>query len=113
MESKTSVNLEKDLIAHLAAANMTKEQLSEISKSIAASTGSGLKIIDWWILGIPAFEQVVLQAQLPISETDTIGKLLQNERFKGIDILRKGIPKPDFFQLKIVIENIRSKMPQV
>ncbi|WP_121356504.1 hypothetical protein [Flavisolibacter nicotianae] len=113
MESKTAVDLEKDLISHLAAANMTKEQLSELSKSIAASVGSGFKIVDWWILGIPAFEQVIIQAHVPIAETNTLNKLILNERFKGIDILRKGIPKPDFFQVKLTIQNIRSQMPQV
>lgn len=113
MEKRAPVDVEKDLIAHLAAANMSKEHLAEISKSIAASFGSGLKIIDWWIIGIPAFEHVVIQAQLPIKETDTLSKLILNERFKGIDILRKGIPKPDFFQVNLTIQNVRENMPGV
>ncbi|RYF86147.1 MAG: hypothetical protein EON98_04530 [Chitinophagaceae bacterium] len=108
---KTAVNLEKDLVSHLAAANMTKEQLSEISKSIVSL--KGVKIVDWWILGIPAFERVIIQAHVPIKETDSINRLLINERFKGLEILRKGIPKPDFFQVEMTIENIRTNMPQV
>jgi hypothetical protein len=109
---KTTVDLQKDLISRLAAANMTKEQLSEISKSIANT--KGLKIVDWWILGIPAFERVIIQAHLPIKEAEaSIGRLAMNERFKGIEILRKGIPKPDIFQINFTIENIRTNMPQV
>lgn len=108
---KTAVNLEKDLIARLAATNMNKEHLSEISKSIAAT--KGLQIVDWWILGIPAFERVIIQGHLPVKEFETVGRLLQNERFKGIEILRKGIPKPDFFQINLTIENVSAKMPQV
>ena len=109
---KETVDLQKDLISRLAAANMTKEALSEISKSIANTRG--LKIVDWWILGIPAFEQVIIQAHLPIKDAEvSIGKLVLNERFKGIEILRKGIPKPDIFQINFKIENIRTKMPEV
>ena len=113
MEKRAPVDIENDLIAHLAAANISKEHLAEISKSIASSLGSGLKIVDWWIIGIPAFEQVVIQAQLPIKETETLNRLILNERFKGIDILRKGIPKPDFFQIDLTIQNVRSNMPKV
>lgn len=108
---KTTVDLQKDLISRLAAANMSKEQLSEISKSIANTRG--LKLVDWWILGTPAFEKVIIQGHLALKETETIGKLLQNERFKGIEILRKGIPKPDFFQVNLTIENVNAKLPQV
>ncbi|RYZ29850.1 MAG: hypothetical protein EOO10_04915 [Chitinophagaceae bacterium] len=109
---KVSVDMQKDLISRLAAANMTKEQLSEVSKSIANT--KGLKIVDWWILGIPAFERVIIQAHIPIKEGESaIGKLAMNERFKGLEILRKGIPKPDIFQVNLIIENIRTNMPQV
>lgn len=113
MEKKAPATVENELMAHLAAANMSKEQLSEISRSIAGTRGSGLRIVDWWILGIPAFERIIIQAHLPLKEAEVVGRLLQNERFKGVDIWRKGIPKPDFFQINLTIENVRSKMPQV
>jgi hypothetical protein len=104
--------MQKDLISRLAAANMTKEQLSEVSKSIANT--KGLKIVDWWIVGIPAFERVIIQTQISIKEGESaIGRLAMNERFKGLEILRKGIPKPDIFQVNLIIENIRTNMPQV
>src|SRR5688500_4782612 len=108
---KTTVDIQKDLISRLADANMTKEQLSEISKSIAAT--KGFKIVDWWILGTPAFERIILQGHMQIKDSENIGRLLENERFKGIEILRKGIPKPDFFQVNVTIENVRANMPQV
>ena len=106
MERKNNADMEKDLMSHLSAANLSKEHLASISKSIAASQRSGLRIVDWWIYGIPAFERVVIQGQIPIKETNTFQELIQNERFKEIAIFRKGIPVPDFFQVNITIDKI-------
>lgn len=113
MEKKSNGDLEKDVMAHLSGTGLGKDQLASISKTIADSKASGLKFVDWWILGIPAFERIILQAHVPINQADVIGKLIINERFKGIDVWRKGIPKPDIFQVNITIENITGKMPQV
>lgn len=113
MEKKSNGDLEKDVMAHLSSTSLGKDQLANISKSIASAKASGFKLVDWWILGIPAFEHIVLQAHVPIDQFDVIGKLLRNEQFKGLDILRKGIPKPDFFQVNLKIEKITEKMPQV
>ena len=113
MEKKPNADLEKELMSHLSATNLDKEQLSSISKSIAASKASGLRLVDWWIIGIPAFERVIIQTHLPINEFETIGRLIQNERFKGIDVWRKGIPKPDFFQINLTIDKVTAKPPQV
>ena len=109
MEKKSHADIEKELMAHLSAANLSKENLSSISKSIAASHSSGLRIVDWWIYGIPAFERLVIQAQLPIKETSTFQGLIENEKFKEIAIFRKGIPFPDFFQVNFTIDKIAEK----
>jgi hypothetical protein len=109
MEKKPHADLEKELMAHLSAANLSKENLSSISKSIAASQNSGMKIVDWWIYGIPAFERLVIQAQLPIKETGAFQGLIENKTFKEIAIFRKGIPFPDFFQINFTIDKISEK----
>ena len=106
MERKSHADMEKELMSHLSAANLSKENLSSISKSIAASQVSGLKIVDWWIYGIPAFERLVIQAQVPIKEVATFQDLIGNEKFKEIAIFRKGIPVPDFFQVNLTIDKI-------
>ena len=107
METRNFADIEKDLQAHLSSANLSKDRLAGISKSIAASYTAGLHIVDWWIYGIPAFEKLVIQAQLPISQAGaTIQGLLTNDSFKGIDILRKGIPRPDYFQLQLTIDKV-------
>ncbi|HEY4291281.1 MAG TPA: hypothetical protein VGN00_29470 [Puia sp.] len=106
MEKRSYAEVEKQLLSHLSAANLSKDHLADVSKSIAASYKSGLQIVDWWIYGIPAFERIVIQAQVPIAETTVIQSLLGNAVFKGIDILRKGIPKPDYFQVNLTVEKI-------
>ena len=106
MEKRSYAEVEKELVAHLSSANLDKAHLAGISKTIAASYNNGLQIVDWWIYGIPAFERIVIQAQLPTSETAAIQTLLGNENFKAIEILRKGIPKPDFFQVQLTVERI-------
>ena len=80
MEKKSHADMEKELMAHLSAANLSKESLSSISKSIAASQGSGMKLVDWWIYGIPAFERLVIQAQLPISEFGSLARRVSYTR---------------------------------
>ena len=104
MEQRSFEDIEKDLLTHLSAANLPKDHLAGISRSIAASYNAGLQIVDWWVYGIPAFEKLVIQAQLPIVETKALQGLVQNENFKAIEILRKGIPRADFFQLQLTVE---------
>jgi hypothetical protein len=106
METKSYAEVEKQLLSHLSSANLSKDHLADISKSIAASYKSGLQIVDWWIYGIPAFERIVIQAQIPVSQASAIQGLLGNASFKGIDILRKGIPRPDYFQVNLTVEKI-------
>ena len=113
MEQKSNADLEKDIMSHLSATNLGKEHLASISKSIAASNAAGLRLVDWWIIGTPAFERVIIQTHLPISQFESLGRLIQNERFKGIDIWRKGIPKPDFFQVNFTIDKVTAKAPQL
>lgn len=111
MEKKSHADMEKELMAHLSAANLSKENLSSISKSIAAAQNSGMKIVDWWIYGIPAFERFVIQAQIPIKEISSFQGLIENEKFKEIAIFRKGIPIPDYFQVNFTIDKINEKRP--
>lgn len=111
MEKKSFKDIEKELSSHLSSAGLSKEHLSSVSKSIAESYANGLTIVDWWIYGVPAFERIVLQAQAPINKFDAFQQLITNERFKEILILRKGIPRPDFFQLQLTIEKISEKIP--
>jgi hypothetical protein len=106
MERKPNADMEKELMSHLSAANLSKEHLTSISKSIAASQASGMKIVDWWIYGIPAYERLVIQGQIPIKEVATFQGLIENEKFKEIAIFRKGIPFPDFFQVNLTIDKI-------
>ncbi|MEO6188108.1 MAG: hypothetical protein ABIO82_00520 [Ginsengibacter sp.] len=106
MEKKSHQDIEEELMAHLSSTNLSKAHLSSISKSIASSQGAGLKIVDWWIYGIPAFERIVIQGHLPMSGSSVFQKLIANEQFKEIAIFRKGIPKPDFFQVNLTIDKI-------
>lgn len=106
MERRSHADMEKELMSQLSAANLSDEHLSSISKSIAASQVTGLKIVDWWIYGIPAFERVVIQGQVPIKEAASLQGLIENEKFKEIAIFRKGIPVPDFFQVNLTIDKI-------
>ncbi|MGI8952640.1 MAG: hypothetical protein ACR2FN_13780 [Chitinophagaceae bacterium] len=109
MEKRSYAETEKQLMSGLSAANLSKEHLASISKSIAASYNSGLQIVDWWIYGIPAFERVVIQAQLPAKEVSALQGLVENEKIKEILILRKGIPVPDFFQVQLTIDKINEQ----
>lgn len=101
--------IEKNLMDRLTSSNLSKEHLSRISKSIASSQESGLKLIDWWIYGIPAFENFVVEGQLPIEKGEILGKLIQKGNFDGLRIFRKGIPKPDFFQVQITTNHYQNR----
>jgi len=105
MEKRSFEDVEHDLLTHLSAANLPKDHLAAISRSIAASYKSGLQIVDWWVEGLPTFEKLVIQAHLPIAETKALQGLVQNESFKAIEIHRKGIPRPEFFQLQLTVEH--------
>ncbi|HEY4108685.1 hypothetical protein [Puia sp.] len=104
MEKRSFEDVEQDILAQLTAANLSKDHLAGISRSIADSYGSGLQIVDWWIDGIPSFEKLIIQAQLPIAEIKALKGLVQNECFKAIEIHKKGFPNPDFFQLQLTVE---------
>jgi|SRR5215831_11479689 len=104
MEKRTHAEIEKELMSHLSSANLSKEHLASVSKSIASTYNAGLRIVDWWIYGIPAFEKIVIQAQLPVGESNVLNGLMENESFKEILILRKGIPIPDFFQINLTVD---------
>jgi hypothetical protein len=105
MEKRSFEDVEHHLLIHLSATNLPKDHLASISRSIAASYKSGLQIVDWWVEGIPTFEKLVIQAHLPIDETKALHCLVQNESFKAIEIHRKGIPHPEFFQLQLTVEH--------
>jgi len=106
MEKRNLAEVERELMSHLSASELSKEHLASVSKSIASFYNSGLKIVDWWIYGIPAFERIVIQTQLPISELNVVHGLLENDRFKEMHVFRKGIPKPEFFRVDLTIEKI-------
>lgn len=105
MEQRSFEDVEQPLLAHLSAANLPKDHLAAISRSFAASYKSGLQIVDWWVEGIPTFEKLIIQAHLPINETKALQGLIQDESFKAIEIHRKGIPRPEFFQLQLTVEH--------
>jgi len=105
MEKRSFEDVEDDLLTHLSATNLPKDHLAAVSRSIAASYASGLQIVDWWVEGIPTFEKLIIQAHLPIAETKALQGLVQNESFKAIEIHRKGIPHPEFFQLQLTVEH--------
>ncbi|THU38283.1 hypothetical protein FAM09_16535 [Niastella caeni] len=113
MEKTTFAEVEKQLMAHLSAANLSKEHLSHVSGSISKTYAAGLRIVDWWIYGIPAFERIVVQGQLPIEAAGTFQELIANKMFKEIRIFRKGIPVPHFFQVDLTIEKITEQMPKI
>jgi hypothetical protein len=104
MEKRTFTEIEKDFTAHLSSAKLSKDQLADVSKAIAKSYGAGFRFIDWHIKGQPPFEQFIAHAQLPISASAEINSLLVTNAIKEIRILKKGIPKPDFFDVNIIIE---------
>lgn len=113
MEKTTFAEVEKQLMAHLSAANLSKDHLKHVSGSIAQSYAAGLRIVDWWIYGIPAFERIVVQGQLPVEEARAFQELIANQQFKEIRIFRKGIPVPDFFQVDLTIEKISEQIPKL
>lgn len=106
MEKGTkNAEMEKDLMDRLSKSNLDKEQLSGISKSIAASHKAGLKLIDWWVFGVPPFEKYVIESQLPFDKGDIIQKLIKDSVYSEILLLKKGIPVPDFFNVRLTLEN--------
>lgn len=113
MEKTTFAEVENQLMAHLSAANLSKEHLSQVSGSISKSYAAGLRIVDWWIYGIPAFERIVVQAQLPLTGAGALQELFANKLFKEIRMFRKGIPVPDFFQVDLTIEKISEQIPKL
>ena len=114
MEKTTFAEVEKQILTHLSAANLSKDHLSQVSGTIAKSYSAGLRIVDWWIYGVPAFERIVVQAQLPITGADAFQDLVVNRTFKEIRIFRKGIPPmPDFFQVNFTIEKIADQIPKL
>ena len=113
MEKTTFAEVEKQLHTHLSAANLSNEHLSHVSGSIAKTYAAGLRIVDWWIYGIPAFERIVVQGQLPVAAAGAFQELIANRLFKEIRIFRKGIPVPDFFQVDLTIEKISEQIPKL
>ena len=113
MEKTTFAEVEKQLHAHLSTANLSKEQLSQVSGTISKSYAAGLRIVDWWIYGIPAFERIVVQGQIPLTGAGAIQELAANKLIKEIRLFRKGIPVPDFFQVDLTIEKITEQMPKL
>jgi len=100
-----SPDIERDLMARLSKSNLDKAQLSGISKSIAASNKAGLKLIDWWVFGVPPFEKYVIESQLPFDRSEVIQNLIKENTFSEILLLKKGIPVPDFFNVRLTFEN--------
>ena len=100
--------IEQNLFDHLSKTQLNKNELSGLSKQIASLNKLGFKIVDWSIYGKPAFERFVLEAQLPADKKSSFQNLLTTNNFKEIFILKKGIPVPDFFNVKITIDNVQN-----
>jgi len=113
MEKTTFAEVEQQLMTHLSAANLSKDHLSQVSGTISQSYAAGLRIVDWWIYGIPAFERIVVQGQIPLTGIGAFQELVANRLFKEIRIFRKGIPVPDFFQVDLTIEKITEQIPKL
>ena len=113
MEKSTFAEVEKQLLSHLSAANLSVDHLSQVSGTISKSYAAGLRIVDWWIYGIPAFERIVVQGQLPLAAAGALQELTANKLIKEIRMFRKGIPVPDFFQVDLTIEKITEQMPKL
>lgn len=108
MENKLQHDdIEKNLVDQLSNANLNKDQLSSISKSIAALQKSGFQVIDWSMFGKPALERFVIDTQLPLDKANAFQNLFVNKDWKQILIYRKGIPPmPNFYNVKLTIENV-------
>lgn len=100
MEKPNPVEIEKELVSRLSSANLNKEHLANLSKSIA---GTRMMLLDWHIVGTPPIEQVVFQGQIAVKDVSALQSLFDNERIREITILRKGIPIPDIFHVNFSI----------
>jgi hypothetical protein len=99
-------DIEKNVTQYLSQSNLNKDELSSISKRITELNRLGFKIIDWSMFGRPAFEKFVLEAQLAADKRASIQNLVTSNDYKEIFILKKGIPIPDFFNVKVTIDKI-------
>jgi hypothetical protein len=98
--------IEKNLVDHLSSSSLNKDQLGSISKRIAELNRLGFKVIDWSMFGRPAFEKFVVEAQLASDKKGSIQNLVTSNDYKEIFILKKGIPIPDFFNVKVTIDKL-------
>lgn len=105
MENKHQ-DIENAVVNQLSKEGLTKDQLSNISKSIASLQRAGFQVIDWTMFGRPAFEKVVFETQLAADKTSAFQSLFGGSEFKEIFIYRKGVPPmPNFFQVQVGIAN--------
>lgn len=106
MENKIGhEEIEKNFITQLSEANLNRDQLSKISKSVAVLQKSGFQVIDWSIFGQPAFERLLVETQLPFERANSFQDLLGVANLKEIFIYRKGIPPiSNFYNVKVIID---------
>ncbi|HZH63800.1 MAG TPA: hypothetical protein VEY10_02840 [Flavisolibacter sp.] len=108
MENKIQQEeVEKSLNGQFSKSGLGKDQLTRISKSIAALQKSGHQIVDWSQFGQPPFEKFVIDTQLPFDKVNAVQQLLADKAFKEIRIFKKGIPPmPNFYNVKLTLENL-------
>lgn len=113
MENKTKhQDVESAVVSQLSNANLSKAQLSDVSKSIVSLQRAGFQVVDWTMFGRPAFEKLLVETHLPAEKAASLQNLFTGtgdqatigSAFKEIFIYRKGIPPmPNFFNVKVAI----------
>jgi hypothetical protein len=100
----SNADFEKMLVSQLSG-QVEKTQLSSLSKSIAMGDGLNGYIMDWRWRGTPAFWDLVkVNFQIPIKEFNA-DSFFNNDRLSEINVVRKGIPVPKFFEIEATIRN--------
>jgi len=96
--------VEKTLVDQLSKSSLSKDQLSKISRTISALQKAGFRIHDWFPNGQPGIDKIVIDAQLAVENSSALAQALTLKNLKEINLLRKGIPVPIFYQVKAIIE---------
>ena len=102
---KNEQDLEKMLLDHLSDHKVEKKTLNAISQQIVNAYKHGMKITDWHIKGQPPrIDQIIVSGTVPASNLAALGKLTLEPNWRELIIFRKGIPKPDYFDVQIKIQ---------
>jgi antitoxin component HigA of HigAB toxin-antitoxin module len=103
-EIKNESDLETALLEHLSDHKLEKKTLNALSAQFITAYKHGMKMTDWHILGQPPrIDQIIINGTVQGSNAAGLGRLASDSFWKELKIFRKGIPKPDYFEVELTI----------